>query len=90
MFNLNQRQTSPNPFRNIRGEATVSKPIYPHRTGRVYCRGTWWSAKCYEEITFITDEIVEVVGIENITLIVQPVSWKAPSRQPSEVYSQVK
>jgi len=38
MFNLNQRQTSPNPFHNIRGQATVSKPIYPHRPGRVYLK----------------------------------------------------
>jgi membrane protein implicated in regulation of membrane protease activity len=89
MFNLNQRQTSPNPFHNIRGQATVSKPIYPHRLGRVYCRGTWWSAKCHEDITVPTNEIVEVVGIENITLIVKPVSWKAASGKQSGVYSEV-
>lgn len=53
-------------------EAIVDEPIYARRTGRVYFQSSWWPARCDQEITLETGDIVYVVGIDNITLLVTP------------------
>ncbi|MDJ1178969.1 NfeD family protein [Roseofilum sp. BLCC_M91] len=55
----------------FQGERVVSQTIYPNRKGHVYFRGTWWPAKCCDNSTLEPDEIVEVIGNDNITLLVQ-------------------
>ena len=53
-------------------EAIVDEPIYARRTGRVYFQSSWWPARCDQEITLETGDIVYVVGIDNIALLVTP------------------
>jgi len=57
-------------------EAIVDEAIYPHRSGRVYFQATWWPARCEKEITLETGDIVYVVGIYNITLLVEPAPFE--------------
>jgi membrane protein implicated in regulation of membrane protease activity len=57
-------------------EAIVDETISPHRSGRVYFQATWWPARCEKEITLETGDIVYVVGIYNITLLVEPAPFE--------------
>jgi len=58
-------------FSYLEKEAIVDETIYPHRSGRVSFRGPWWPARCPREITLIPGEIVYVIGMYNITLLVE-------------------
>jgi len=40
----------------------------------VYFRAGWWLAKCDREIVFSPGEKVRVIGVEEITLLVQPLT----------------
>jgi len=31
-------------------EAIVDEEIRPHRTGRVYFQGSWWPARCQQNV----------------------------------------
>ena len=75
MFNLFKHKNShPNYLQKfLQGEAIVSEPIRPPRTGQVCFKGSWWMAKSSEDIPLDSDQIVEVVDIDNITLIVKPI-----------------
>ena len=56
------------------GKAKVSQTIVgPEREGRVYFRGTWWPARCDEFVTLKPGEPVQVIDMNNITLLVEPV-----------------
>jgi membrane protein implicated in regulation of membrane protease activity len=57
-------------------EAIVDETIHPRRSGRVYFQATWWPARCEKEITLETGDIVYVVGIYNITLLVEPAPFE--------------
>ncbi|MGL5060772.1 MAG: NfeD family protein [Microcoleus sp.] len=50
--------------------AIVDEEIRPQETGRVRFQNTWWPAKCEKDTTLKVGEKVNVVAIENITLIV--------------------
>lgn len=52
-------------------KAIVDEEIRPNQPGRVRFLNSWWPAKCDREMTFQPGEVVRVVGIENITLIVE-------------------
>jgi membrane-bound ClpP family serine protease len=67
----------PQKFRpnTLEGEAIVSATILPRQPGRVRFQGTWWPARCEQELTLLAGEVVYVVGRENITLLVQPIRW---------------
>jgi membrane protein implicated in regulation of membrane protease activity len=57
----------------FRGEAIVDEPIHGiHKRGRVRFNGSWWPAKCDQEIVLKKGQTVAVVGIDGITLLVQP------------------
>lgn len=51
--------------------AIVEEEIKPNQPGRVRFQSSWWPAKCVREITLKPGEVVHVVGLENITLIVE-------------------
>lgn len=53
-------------------EAIVDKEIRPHRPGRVRFQGTFWPARCLNNVTLNPGEICYVVDIYNITLFVEP------------------
>lgn len=57
----------------LRQEATVVKTIEPFKPGRVRFQGSWWFARCDQNITLLPGKLVNVVGRDNITLIVEPV-----------------
>ena len=50
--------------------AIVTRPIAPKTTGKVVFRGTSWQAEANEAIA--KDAPVEIVGKNNITLVVRP------------------
>ncbi|NEN99952.1 MAG: hypothetical protein F6K50_32125 [Moorea sp. SIO3I7] len=75
LFRCHQAQTSPSQTLNRwQGEATVKVAIQPNQSGRVHFRASYWNAKCPQAITLNPGDIVEVTGIDNITLIVEPSS----------------
>ncbi|MBD2101644.1 NfeD family protein [Leptolyngbya sp. FACHB-261] len=57
---------------DIERHAIVEEKIQPGQKGRVYFSGTWWSAVCEREVTLLPGDHVRVIGICNITLIVEP------------------
>ncbi|EKQ67645.1 membrane protein implicated in regulation of membrane protease activity [Leptolyngbyaceae cyanobacterium JSC-12] len=63
------RQTADSSFY---GKGIVSETIAPHQTGRVRFQGSWWSALCEQEVTLPPGKMVQVIGRQNITLLVQP------------------
>ncbi|MEG4088197.1 NfeD family protein [Microcoleus sp. F6_B4] len=52
-------------------KAIVDEEIRPNESGRVRFQNSWWPAKCDRDMTFEPGEVVRVVGIDNITLIVE-------------------
>ncbi|MDX2214572.1 MAG: NfeD family protein [Oculatellaceae cyanobacterium bins.114] len=55
-------------------QAMVDQPIQPGAPGRVKFQGSWWPARCEKNLRLMQGEIVRVVGVRNITLLVEPVS----------------
>jgi membrane protein implicated in regulation of membrane protease activity len=53
-------------------KATVSTTIHPYKTGRIRFQGSWWSARCEGNMTLYAGQIVQIVGRQNITLLVEP------------------
>ncbi|HEY9661544.1 MAG TPA: NfeD family protein [Allocoleopsis sp.] len=52
--------------------AVVAEPIRPNETGRVRFQGSWWSARCEQEVTLMPGTVVYVMGNRGIVLIVVP------------------
>lgn len=61
-------------------EATVVKAIEPFRTGQIRFQGSWWSARCQRDIVLQPGELVNVVGRQNITLLVEPIASSQKKR----------
>ena len=57
---------------SYRGRAIVSATIAPDTRGRVHFRGSWWPALCEQDVTLAVGDVVQVVGRQNITLLVRP------------------
>ncbi|WP_083636586.1 NfeD family protein [Leptolyngbya sp. 'hensonii'] len=66
--NFQQKLTQPDPAR----EAIVTQQILPRRVGQVAYQGSWWLARCRQEVTFYPGDIVYVVDRWNTTLYVEP------------------
>ncbi|WP_293135118.1 NfeD family protein [Microcoleus sp. bin38.metabat.b11b12b14.051] len=52
-------------------KAIVEEEIRPQQSGRVRFQSSWWPAKCDRQITLKPGDVVRVVGLDNITLIVE-------------------
>lgn len=52
--------------------AVVAKAIFPGCPGRVKYQATWWPAQCECGAALNPGDEVRVVGISNITLLVEP------------------
>ena len=63
--------------RKLPDEAIVDATIQPGKSGRVKYRGSWWSARCEQNITLAPKQTVAVIGRSNITLLVQPIPQEA-------------
>jgi hypothetical protein len=55
-------------------QATVDETVQPGKTGRVKFLASWWPAQCAQDVTLVHGDIVRVVGIRDITLLIEPVS----------------
>lgn len=58
-------------FRFAPREAKVAETIFAKRIGRVHFRASDWPAKCLQNVTILPGTKVKVVGIDNITLVVE-------------------
>ncbi len=58
-------------FRFAPREAKVAETIIPSKIGRVHFRASDWPARCLQNVTILPGRKVRVVGIDNITLIVE-------------------
>ncbi|MBD1835120.1 hypothetical protein H6F61_21100 [Cyanobacteria bacterium FACHB-472] len=57
-------------------QGTVEQTIAPNQPGRVKCRATYWPARFYHpdcQTTVISNQRVNIVAIQGITLLVVPV-----------------
>ena len=54
-------------------EAVVDEIIQPNQLGRVRYRGSLWNAKCLQDFTINTGEVVYVLGNDGITLVVDTI-----------------
>ncbi|NJN57774.1 MAG: hypothetical protein HC879_09875 [Leptolyngbyaceae cyanobacterium SL_5_9] len=54
--------------------AIVSTTIQPYQTGRIYFQSSWWPAACEQNVVLLPDTKVRVIGMRNITYIVEPFS----------------
>lgn len=59
-------------------QATVFDAIHPHKTGRVKFLGTWWKARCQQDILLRSNVTVHVVDRIGSTLIVEPIAEPDP------------
>lgn len=55
------------------GEAIVEQAIASNGLGRVRFQGTYWPAQCIDPMDVAPGAIVEVIGRDNLTLIVKAV-----------------
>jgi len=52
--------------------AIVSKTIKPDHAGRIYFQASWWPAVCAHNVVLISGTKARVIGMKNITYIVEP------------------
>lgn len=55
-------------------QATVDEAVKPGEGGRVKFLASSWPALCERDVTLDCGEIVRVVGIRDITLLVEPIT----------------
>lgn len=54
-------------------EAIVTQLIGPGRAGQVQFQGSWWKARCAEQVTLPPGTVVYVIDRQNVTtLCVEP------------------
>jgi tetratricopeptide (TPR) repeat protein len=57
---------------SFHGQGTVEEPIRPQHRGRVGFQGTSWYAICQQNCIIFRGEVVDVIGMRDMTLIVEP------------------
>ncbi|MBD2075886.1 NfeD family protein [Phormidium sp. FACHB-592] len=67
---MNAKSSLPPSLHRLEQEAIVTATISPQKAGRVKFKGSWWSARCEQNIMLQPGEIVYVTGIYNLTLLV--------------------
>jgi membrane-bound ClpP family serine protease len=55
-------------------EATVFDPIPTNCIGYVKFQGSFWRARCFQQVSLEPGMLVRVIDRENLTLIVEPIS----------------
>ncbi|WP_430540940.1 NfeD family protein [Roseofilum casamattae] len=55
-----------------------SPQFWIHRRNRVSYRGSYWDAKCEDNLRLLPGQFVKVVARKNTTLIVEPIASKLP------------
>lgn len=65
--------------------AIVAQVIRPGELGRVNYQATSWPARCIHDVILSPDDIVQVIGRDNITLLVQPVANSSVEVYTSEI-----
>jgi tetratricopeptide (TPR) repeat protein len=68
----NHLPISCDPLNWLSGQGIVDQPIYPQQRGRIQFQGSWWYARCDQAVAIAPGEVVEVLGVRNTTLIVEP------------------
>ena len=51
----------------------VTVVISPNKSGRVRWQGSFWRAQCLQNLSLVSGQAVYVVGIQNLTLLVEPI-----------------
>ncbi|XGV96387.1 MAG: NfeD family protein [Leptolyngbya sp. BL-A-14] len=54
--------------------AIVTRTIAPGRKGQVQFQGSWWPARCNDEMTLAVGELVRVIQRQDLTLYIEPFS----------------
>jgi|GEM_PF-2313254 len=65
------------------GRAIVETSILPGQVGRVWFKGSWWPARCPQELALFQGQSVRVIDIDRITLIVEPLAETIPEATPA-------
>jgi hypothetical protein len=60
-------------LKDVEKKAVVDEAIDEHN-GRARFRDSIWPARCVENVTLEPEQVCEVLDIDNITLIVKPIS----------------
>lgn len=74
------RPVSPASLGYLNRQAIVQQVIKLQQRGRVRFAGSDWFARCDQDVTIHPGEIVDVIGAENITLLVEPAFLLAASK----------
>jgi tetratricopeptide (TPR) repeat protein len=72
VFQTRQSETHEAGSGYFNGQAIVDQIIQPEKAGRVRFRSSYWSARCDQPIAIAPGEVVDVVGLDRITLKVEP------------------
>lgn len=82
MKTLIETEATTHPLKTIKGSTPAAKPVVdaivtqtigPGRKGQVKFQGSWWTARCSQDITLSPGKLVCVIDRQLITLYVEPV-----------------
>ena len=66
----NQSSVKPRSFEN---EAVVHKVVQQGKAWRISFEGTFWTARCTQEVILNPGDVVYVVGRQSITLLIESI-----------------
>ncbi|MBD2028266.1 NfeD family protein [Leptolyngbya sp. FACHB-711] len=65
-------------------EAVVIRAILPGQRGRIQIGSSFWFARCPQPILLMPEAVVQVMGRDNITLLVKPIQPLLPTASPEQ------